>query len=565
MTSDELFHARQRRHDTLWCFGALFVLPLSLFLMQQAGPGPAGPAIVISRETTYITEPLKPNGLPDYEQYVLKLFRVEVKPEENAAVLLWHALWPGDLESADYEPLCRELGFASVPTADTALKSLRGEANQQRILKWFKERGHSNVTPDAADALCKHAVDRPWQVADFPPLEAWVRENRSALAKISAATRKPKFYSPSPSLLNDIDEPLAEMTLPGPLMVREAAKSLCVRAMGYCGEGDIERAWQDILGCHRLARWVAGGPSMEQIVAFAISDLANHATLALLGRGRISAIQAERIRGDIQSLVEFGSLVDSYNTFERLKHLDLVLMLRSGKPGIWQKALHVPDNLLKLARVPADWNIALSRGNEFYDHLVTVVQMPPGRARDEAVYEIHDDLDRLPEDFPRRARPLAQLNERDLGDLHARATVALFAPHLDSVLYAHERANTKLHLLRLVAALAVYRAEVGAYPDKLDDLVPRVLEKLPVDLYGTRPFVYRRDAEGYLLYSVGRDGTDDGGSNARTRTFEGRRVDELDEAAAANAAAKMPVNSDDISVRVPRPPLELPLPPSRSE
>ena len=44
-------------------------------------------------------------------------------------------------------------------------------------------------------------------------------------------------------------------------------------------------------------------------------------------------------------------------------------------------------------------------------------------------------------------------------------------------------------------------------------MAPGVLDKLPVDLYNAKPFVYKPTSDGYLLYSRGANGTDDGGSN----------------------------------------------------
>ena len=171
VATDEPSNSRQKTHSILWWIGGIFVLPLASLLTQQTG---AGPAIVISRETTHITEPLKPNGLPDYEKYVLELSRVEVKPEDNAAVLLCRAIWLGELEQNDYQLFCHGIGLLHVPSMDDCLKPLHGEANRQRIIKWLQKRGLSNTTPNAAETLWKNAIDRPWKVADFPPLTEWV-------------------------------------------------------------------------------------------------------------------------------------------------------------------------------------------------------------------------------------------------------------------------------------------------------------------------------------------------------------------------------------------------------
>jgi hypothetical protein len=42
-------------------------------------------------------------------------------------------------------------------------------------------------------------------------------------------------------------------------------------------------------------------------------------------------------------------------------------------------------------------------------------------------------------------------------------------------------------------------------------LTPDVLTREPLDGFTEQPFKYRRKANGYLLYSVGENGKDDGG------------------------------------------------------
>jgi hypothetical protein len=44
--------------------------------------------------------------------------------------------------------------------------------------------------------------------------------------------------------------------------------------------------------------------------------------------------------------------------------------------------------------------------------------------------------------------------------------------------------------------------------------VPKYLPAAPVELFRKEPLVYKRDGDGYLLYSVGPNGKDD---EARTR------------------------------------------------
>jgi hypothetical protein len=117
-------------------------------------------------------------------------------------------------------------------------------------------------------------------------------------------------------------------------------------------------------------------------------------------------------------------------------------------------------------------------------------------------------------------------------------------------------------LTRLAAALAVFRAEHGNYPAKLDDLTPTILKSLPVDLYNAQPYIYRRNADGYILYSTGSNGEDDGGSNEFLEMFEGRYLYDLVKSTTTKAV--IGTGADDISIRVPRPPLKPTTPPTTS-
>jgi hypothetical protein len=110
----------------------------------------------------------------------------------------------------------------------------------------------------------------------------------------------------------------------------------------------------------------------------------------------------------------------------------------------------------------------------------------------------------------------------------------------------------------LAGALSVYRLEHGTYPEKLDDLVPGNLPRLPVDFYSEKPFLYHQLKSGYLLYSVGENGRDDGGSNEWMRIRKGRWLDDLSDIEQQIEKAKIPSGADDISIRVPRPAFEWP-------
>lgn len=79
---------------------------------------------------------------------------------------------------------------------------------------------------------------------------------------------------------------------------------------------------------------------------------------------------------------------------------------------------------------------------------------------------------------------------------------------------ARRRCDSLCSLIMTEAAVRRYAIENGSPPESLADLVPEYLPAVTVDPYGDAPLRYRRIEDGYLLYSVGANGVDDGGQHA---------------------------------------------------
>jgi hypothetical protein len=85
-------------------------------------------------------------------------------------------------------------------------------------------------------------------------------------------------------------------------------------------------------------------------------------------------------------------------------------------------------------------------------------------------------------------------------------------------------------------ALAAYRADRGQYPRRLAELHPKYLAEMPKDLFTDAEFRYRREGTGYLLYSLGPNGEDEGGRSRHDDVPPDQEPD---------------YDADDIAVRVP--------------
>lgn len=84
-------------------------------------------------------------------------------------------------------------------------------------------------------------------------------------------------------------------------------------------------------------------------------------------------------------------------------------------------------------------------------------------------------------------------------------------PNLYMARLASAKRDALWRLVECRLALSAHRSEHGDLPESLDALVPHSLPELPEDPFAPRPLTYRREGAGYLLYSLGPDGDDDGG------------------------------------------------------
>ncbi len=549
-----------------WLAGIAVCLPLVWFLYQLFGPNEQ---IIVSPETTVITAPFRADGLPDYARYFYELGHEGVTPENNGAVPFWQAMWPGDLAREDWLPMCAALGMETVPAESSGLKPPYSSEMRKQIARFLTEHYQNtleDVTPDElmtvenqqtivmmlADDAIGEAMERPWQSEQLPPLATWVERNEKQLDFLVAASQRPKFWSPSPSLLGKNYQGLIAVLLPNIQTMRTAARALNLRAMWHLGEGRNAAAWADLRACHRLARFTSNGPTLvEQLVGIAMDGIACQQTVTLLHFGNLEAKLARQILQDLTEMGPPSEIVRSLDTGERLLYADTVLGLAtqrdtlSSLTGAGGSPQFDPSALVSIK-----WNYVLREGNRWYDRLVAAAKLPTRAERKASFVEFERALRQTSAAVKNPYRLIGGLfSSQTRSEILADTMSGLMLPALQAAYEAEERALVAWQLTRVAAALAVYRAEDGAYPERLVELVPEILPEMSIDLYSDEPFKYeRKPAGGYLLYSVFKNGKDDGGSNFAGEIIAGEWVEE----------GEVDYDNSDIVIRVPVPEFKLP-------
>jgi hypothetical protein len=497
--------------DLRWITAGIVAVLLALMVWGLFGPEPP---ITVSRETTYLTEPLAADGLPDYEAALLASYGPTPPPDDNAAALLLQTCWPFGIDAAHLPVICKALGMPDTPPPEVLVLDPAKDAA-------------AGIDAAMLDA----AGEWPWTTKEVPAVAAWLTKHETQIDRLVAAADRPHYWLPSPSLLDGKPEMIVSALLPDVQGLREVARLLGYRALWHMGENRPAAAWRDIVAIHRLARLLAPsgrGPQsiVKQLVAVAVDAKANAATRQLLAMPGLTAKVLAAIRRDLEALGPTVAWSDGL-AGERFLGVDTAVWLARRTPGGRRARMELfaqySDHGHAALLTSLDWNLVLERLNACYDGLESACRLPTHQARmaamqaqDRAIEAQFESADRSV--WTRAGDGVLQVCSRGhRSDRVADRLLGLLAPFLSAVCDAAFRNETQRALTTTAAALAAWHADRGPdappYPERLDDLVPTYLAAVPVDPFSDKPFIYERRGDGYLLASVGQNGVYDGGDD----------------------------------------------------
>lgn len=161
-----------------------------------------------------------------------------------------------------------------------------------------------------------------------------------------------------------------------------------------------------------------------------------------------------------------------------------------------------------------DWCMILRNGNRWFDRMAAAMRIKDRAARKAELARIEEDL-RAMKARTREPANLAKLLEkgpdRAATEVIGNVLIGLLMPAISRVQTAEDRIEQVHRNLEVAFALAAYRRDNKRYPEKLADLAPKYLKAVPGDVFSGKLLVYWPAAKGYVFYSVGANGKDDGG------------------------------------------------------
>jgi hypothetical protein len=492
---------------------------------------PDKPDITISKETTFLTEPLDRDGNVDYAEAINRRYSKGVTPENNAAVLLIRAFGPQQFEGTPFE----KMGIKPPP------KEGRYFVAQGAFGNVLRNQGQK-ITDDALWDQFSDAGEKPWKRKQYPAVAGWIEHNRPSSELIAAASRKTRFFIPC-------DEAMA-FSIGNITAMRSSYRILICRAMLHIGEDRIEEAMEDVLSCHRLAQlFRQQSGDVPFLVSVAGHAIAADGDSALIQSGRLTTTQALKLRRALGKLTSPSSLEVTYDFDRRVQRLYLVVAAARGDDQTLEQIISVQTteeqerfwkkHRQKIRLGLVDWNAVLRSVNQTFDKIVAAARTDDLKKREAIFKELETARDELEkkkgklEDYISRWR-IRKTNRRGVTRWFQYYFTSDIVSSVKGVFEARDRAAMRRAVVLTGFGLAAYQKDHSRYPENLTALVPKYIEEIPIDRFSGKPLRYSRNKVGFLLYSVGPNRTDNGG-------LSGGAVMENESE-----------NHDDIVIRVPR-------------
>jgi hypothetical protein len=491
--------------------------------------------VTISEETTWITAPLREDGYPDYVRYLNEKLSEGVRPENNAMVPLVRAVGPLDLDAPDFSAYYKRLGIAPPPKDGDYFEpwptytSRTPEAEQPRVPP-----GDKRLQKDYFEELVEEAAARLWTRKEFPHVAKWLAKNKQHIDSFVDASKLPRLYSP---LIIIPDEHFEHLILLNAWLldvdvIRDATQSLHCRAMLRASDNELRGAQDDLLAAQRLAVLLSSTPTLSNFLAAKdIEYKTRSAAIQLCAQTPLSRKQTNDFRGQWTRFPAIATMAKAIDIGERLQFLDATCYV--AEDG-WGALLDIVGLITDLSGdgepKPRDkrdfrievgaavlswlvrWDEPLKLGHEWYDRLLRITRIDDVRLQMDALDEFDNYLQKIQAEKILLTRTGLYFYPRTLPTkFTSRALIGVFMPAVHATFSAAHHVETYRSMFDVSMALFEYRADLKDCPDNLERLVPEYIESIPVDDFGRRELVYRKTDAGFLLYSLGQNGRDNGG------------------------------------------------------
>ncbi|MCL2120479.1 MAG: DUF1559 domain-containing protein, partial [Planctomycetaceae bacterium] len=432
-----------------------------------------GPPLRIAKETTYITEPLTPDGL-DVDYFAAleqRVYPPEMQTDDNGYRVVFRTLGDFSNRTRDFDQMQQryeKLGLDALRDKPTLTYIEPEEFFKNRyishpeefedVIAAEKEKASVEVEEDGEDEdniwfpgpsefsfdpydYWQSLTKTPEKLRQNPVVQKWLEQNNAALDLVAEQVKKSAFVTPY--LMTSDSFAVIGMSLPDAQGMRAFARGLDTRACIRIGEGDFEGAIDDILACYRLGRHEEKQAFLvEALIGISMEGIAHAMPYHNNPEARANTEQLKRLQEGLAALSPHKGLVHKLET-ERLMCLDSMLSVMKGAPLSGVAGGHGSGAVeTAMALVGLDWNVVFKKVNAFYDGIIakTYTYTSPS------------------------TNPARLLTLKSRSEAVADIFIALFIPAVGTANEAYRRNDCDMNLKRIVLAMHLYEREHGTLP-----------------------------------------------------------------------------------------------------
>lgn len=298
--------------------------------------------------------------------------------------------------------------------------------------------------------------------------------------------------------------------------------------MYWTGRGEFEEVFLDLTAMSNLIqreRLIPKHPRLATGFAYAEGLLYATACSVVLHSKSLPE-PLEKLIVDLAQFDRAAALAEEMDQAHRLIAL-IQLQSKQQEPRVCREECQSLREFLqrRFEESQVDWDTSLKQHRIFFDH-------------------VRDTVDRRQTDAELQAVLFGSVKVVSESSSYKKLTsefIGMFS-QLTPYFRAHSELRVQQRMLGVLLEISRYRRQHGEFPDSLADINRSSWATevaLWQDPYSGADFIYRRAGAGFILYSVGRNGEDDGAvkslddlppayrTDKRTNSQTGRSVDDI--------------------------------------
>lgn len=497
---------------------------------------------ILGPKTTVVNGPLLPDGRVDYATFLNERASQGVTPENNAFLHLMETCPPAAIPEKHRDQLCKWLKVSELPQAKQPYVGISeyGQPIDQRNREEYEAKqllwqGTDEIppappeaeplieNPDAELSLAEGseavtlpvdsdlpvefewqetaAATDPWTREKYPDVAAWVELNQPTVDAWGRASRCERFFDP---ILVEAGFPIALADSSLSFEVFRCRSVLVCNGFLHLGEGNIQAALDIAMTLRRIGRLMKSQgvrESVHYMVGIQLEGSAWYLEKAAIEQGDFGVELVEYLQSQLEQLPPNRPVHQFLEDVVRYERLDALSSVFTEAP-MWLREMET------FAPRQMDVNVLMEMMNDNLDKAHQILQSDePPETKSEKYHQLWEfNFNPIQVAWAWAILPRGAATKTATSIYWGR-----FAPILAVAADFDIQQSIRLQVVMVASDIRKYQIQHGQPPASLSEL--KSVRSILTDPVTKQPLNYRVEPDGgWVLYSFGLNGKDDGGN-----------------------------------------------------